>query len=267
MPLNAEIRHTAARLVRGAVRLALRVEVSRLEDELRALREQQAADTQRIIDHLRDLEIRDRRDLYAAGERAAVAESARWAAENLVGARSFGHPHETLRHALSLAPTGGLALEFGVFQGATLRIIAEARGGREVYGFDSFEGLPEDWRVGFPAGAFGVDGLPDVPGATLVQGWFDQTLPGFLAEHPGPVDLLHVDGDLYSSAATVLELVGPRLRPGSIVQFDEYLNYPGWQEHEHRAWTEHVARTGVTFEPVAFTHDHEQVAVRITGTD
>ncbi|WP_409483660.1 class I SAM-dependent methyltransferase [Arsenicicoccus dermatophilus] len=266
MSLRAEIRHTTARLVRGAVRRAVRAEVTRLEDELRALRAQQDADTRRILDHLHGLEIRDRRDLYAAGERVAVAESARWAADHLVGARSFSHPHETLRHALSLAPTGGMALEFGVFQGTTLRIIAEARGGQEVYGFDSFEGLPEDWRVGFPAGAFDVDGLPDVPGATLVQGWFDRTLPGFLAVHPGPVDVLHVDGDLYSSAATVLELVGPRLRPGSIVQFDEYLNYPGWQQHEHRAWTEHVARTGVAFEPVAFTHDHEQVAFRITGS-
>jgi hypothetical protein len=134
-----------------------------------------------------------------------------------------------------------------------------------VYGFDSFEGLPEAWRSGFPAGAFDLDQLPDVPGAELVVGWFDDTVPGFLAEHPGPVSFLHLDADLYSSTRTVLDLVGPRLQPGSIVLFDEYFNYLGWEEHEHRAWREYVARTGTRFEYLGYTIDNEQVIVRVTG--
>ena len=89
-------------------------------------------------------------------------------------------------------------------------------------------------------------------------------LPGFLAEHPGPVDLLHVDADLYSAADTVLTLVGPRLHAGSVVVFDEYFNYPGWQRHEHQAWQEYVERTGTTFSYEAYTYDHEQVVVRVT---
>ncbi len=61
----------------------------------------------------------------------------------------------------------------------------------------------------------------------------------------------------------MLEHVGPRLRPGSIVVFDEFFNYPGWQAHEARAWAEYVAAHQVSFTYEAYTHDHEQVVVRI----
>lgn len=216
-------------------------------------------------DTVHDFEIRTRRDIFAAGEREAVASSAQFARERMTGARTFPHPDATLEHALSLAAPDGLALEFGVYSGRTLKIISAARGGRNVHGFDSFEGLPEAWRAGFPAGTFDVEALPDVPGAELVVGWFDATLPGFLAAHPGPVTFLHLDADLYSSTRIVLDLVGQRLQAGSVVVFDEYFNYPGWEAHEHRAWLEYVARTGTEFEYEAYTIDNEQVIVRVTG--
>ena len=158
-----------------------------------------------------------------------------------------------------------MALEFGVYTGTTLRAIAQARGDGGVHGFDSFQGLPENWRAGFTAGTFDDVEPPEVPGAELVVGWFADTLPTFLEGHAGHVDLLHLDADLYSSTVTVLEHVGPRLRPGSVVVFDEYLNHPGWEEGEHRAWTEYAERAGLTFTYEAFTHDSEQVVVVVTG--
>ncbi|CRK60923.1 hypothetical protein [Alloactinosynnema sp. L-07] len=243
---------------------ALRAEVGRLREELGRQTERTA---DRVIERVSDFEHRARRDMFYAAERDAAADSSRFANETMPQAAQFTHPHQTLEHGLTLAPAGGLALEFGVFTGTTLKIIATARGGEGVYGFDSFEGLPSDWRAGYPAGAFRTDGLPEVPGAELVVGWFDDTLPGFLAAHPGPVDFLHVDGDLYSSAKTVLELVGPRLRTGSVIVFDEFFNYAGWREHEFKAWLEYVAATGVEFQYEAYTTDNEQVVVRITGTD
>ena len=63
----------------------------------------------------------------------------------------------------------------------------------------------------------------------------------------------------------MLDLAGDRLRPGSIVLFDEYFNYPNWEQHEHRAWTEFVARTGTKFEYVGYTVNNEQLIIRITG--
>jgi predicted O-methyltransferase YrrM len=262
--INAVERGTALALdTRVTPRLdALDAQVREQRAQLSAVREELAA-TRRDVEAR---EIRDRRDMIAAGERDAVSSSARFVREAMPGARTFPRPAATLDHALGLAPRGGMALEFGVYTGTTLRAIAAARPGGEVYGFDSFQGLPEDWRAGFAAGAFGDAEPPDVPGAELVVGWFADTLPAFLDAHPGPVDLLHLDADLYSSTATVLEHVGPRLRPGSVVVFDEYLNHPGWEEGEHRAWSEYTARTATGFSYEAFTHDNEQVVVIVTST-
>lgn len=220
------------------------------------------AEVDRVVAELRAVEIRDRRDTLAAAERLAVASTARFVQQEMRRSRHFPYPHETLEHALAIAPREGMALEFGVFTGATLRLIAASRPGA-VYGFDSFAGLPENWRAGFDVGTFGEADPPEVPGAELVVGLFADTLPGFLVGHPGTVALLHVDADLYSSASCVLHHVGPRLAPGSVVVFDEFFNYPCWEQHEARAWQEYVVEHGVAFHYEAYTVDSEQVVVQI----
>lgn len=251
----------------------------RVDDQTAALREEIAALRAELADvvagvqgavteELHAAERRSRRDLVAAGERAAVRSTSRFVEAELRDAVALPDPVATLDHAIAKAPSGGLALEFGVYTGGTLTRIADARAGDPggVAGFDSFEGLPETWRAGFREGVFDdVAVPPDVPGAEIVVGLFADTLPGFLDAHPGPVDLLHLDADLYSSTATVLDLVGPRLRPGSVVLFDEFFNYPGWEQHEARAWREYVGTSGRTFAWEAYTVADEQVAVRITA--
>ena len=62
----------------------------------------------------------------------------------------------------------------------------------------------------------------------------------------------------------MLEHVGPRLVEGSVVVFDEYFNYPGWQAGEHRAWEDFVARSGLEFRYDGYTFDHEQLVVTVT---
>ncbi len=221
-------------------------------------------EAERVITAVQEAEMRERRDIRAAGERAAVLASARFAQEGMPNASLFADAAETLQQALQLAPDDGMALEFGVYTGGTLTVIAQARDGRDVYGFDSFTGLPEDWRSRYPAGAFEVDAVPTIPGAELVVGLFEETLAGFLADHPGPVAFLHLDADLYSSTRTVFDHVGPRLGPGTVVLFDEYFNYAGWEEHEHRAWQEFVAASGIGFRYEGYTQNDEQVVVRVT---
>lgn len=220
----------------------------------------------RVLDRVGESEVRSRRDIIYAGDQEAALQSNRFARQQMVGARHFGDPLDTLRYGLSLAPTGGMALEFGVATGGTLRVIAAARHDDQVYGFDSFDGLPEAWLAGMPAGAFAKDERPEVAGAQLVVGLFADTLPTFLDKHQDMVDFVHVDSDLYSSAKTVLEQVGPRLQPGSVLVFDEFFNYPGWEEHEFRAWREYVEAADVAFSYVAYTYDDSQVVVRITDT-
>ena len=236
-----------------------------LQTHVQSHRESVSADLKRVVDTIREVEAGLYRNVQLAAQRKALDTSAEFMVNNMLKAAAFPHPHATLEHALTLSPKGGLALEFGVFSGTTLRIIADKRGGQKVYGFDSFEGLPEAWRSDFPAGAFAVNEPPQVDGAELVIGWFDATLPRFLERHPGPVDFLHIDCDLYSSTKTVLDLVGSRLRPGSIVMFDEYFNYPGWEQHEAKAWDEFLAKTGMQISYDAYTFNNEQVVARITA--
>jgi hypothetical protein len=96
----------------------------------------------------------------------------------------------------------------------------------------------------------------------LVKGWFDQSLPIWLAQHADDkIAFLNIDSDLYESAKTVLSLVGDRLQVGTIVHFDEYLNYPGWEDGAHKAWREFVQASGVTYTYIAYSR--YGVALRI----
>ena len=170
-----------------------------------------------------------------------------------------------LRFALSRAPAAGLVLEFGVEKGASLRHLAGLTK-RDVHGFDSFEGLPGDW-TGTREGkaAFSLGGkLPKVPpNAKLHVGWFDATLPAFLAANPGPCALLHVDCDIYSSTVTIFSLLKDRIGPGTVIVFDEYFNYPGWRQHEYKAFQEFIAQTGMKYSYLGFSAEKGHVAVVI----
>ena len=242
---------------------SVRAEVAAVHQQLGRLEELVGQVGGGLHDHLTGWERRNRRDVLTAADWDAITTSAQFFREQLGSATAHFHKHDTLRAALREAPADGLFLEFGVASGATLRVIAEHGRAGAVHGFDSFEGLPEHWRSGFGVGAFAAEQLPDVPGAELVVGLFDQTLPGFLAEHDQPVAFLHLDADLYSSTRTVLTALAPRMRAGTVLVFDEYFNFPGWEEHEHRAWTEFVEETGLQFEYLGFTADDEQVSLRL----
>ena len=152
----------------------------------------------------------------------------------------------------NLVNTSGLLLEFGVFSGNTINYFSTKTAG-PVYGFDSFEGLPESWGrtdMNFDKGAFNLNGnLPRVnPNVTLIKGWFNETLPKFLKENQGPITFLHIDCDLYSSTKTIFDLVKGRIAHGCVIVFDELLNYPGWLDHEWKAWWELVDATGLKYE-------------------
>lgn len=140
----------------------------------------------------------------------------------------------------------GLYLEFGVHSGASIRQIAAVTN-NHVYGFDSFEGLPEAWN-GLQAGHFTTGGhLPTVQqNVTLIKGWFNETLPGFVEQHKDPVAFVHIDCDLYSSTKTVFDNLKDRFVVGSIIAFDEIFNYGNelWKFHEFKAFCEFLEETG-----------------------
>jgi hypothetical protein len=179
-------------------------------------------------------------------------------------ARYFADRYELLAAAANAADAEGLVLEFGVFQGRSLNFLAKKMAPRPLHGFDSFEGLPTDWGPR-PAGTFSLGGqLPPVEGnVTLHKGWFQETVPGFLAAHPGPVALLHVDCDLYESARYALDQVADRVVPGSVIVFDEFGGF--FSAHEQQAFLEVVRARGWGTEYLGFT-PWGSVAVRVLST-
>jgi len=146
--------------------------------------------------------------------------------------------------ALKLVSPTGLIAEFGVFRGVTLSLLAKQFYPRIIHGFDSFEGLPEDWRQGYKKGKFNLPAHNSIQfpeNSKLHVGWFNDTIPAFSKEYSEKVALLHIDCDLYSSTKIILDNLGNRLVPGSILIFDEYWNYEGYRDHEYKAFQEFLA--------------------------
>lgn len=166
--------------------------------------------------------------------------------KNVLSLRKPLHYEFAVKEALKKE---GLFLEFGVFQGRSIRAIANLAFPRIVYGFDSFEGLPEDWLRGndiYSKGHFNLEGrLPEVPGnAVLIKGFFDETLEPWLRNNCAPISLLHIDCDLYSAAKHILFSLDNLIQPGTIIIFDELCDwkdsgvYPAWEEGEWKALNE-----------------------------
>jgi hypothetical protein len=170
----------------------------------------------------------------------------------------------TRKMAARRATLDGAVCEFGVALGHSITQIAELFPNRTIHGFDSFEGLPEPFaQVG--AGGYSTLGcLPSVPGTVkLHKGWFEDTLPDFVAELQGPIAYLHIDCDLYSSTKTVLDHLGPHIVSGTVIVFDEYLAFEGWEDHEYKAFQEFIAESGHTYSYIGFSRKLATVAVVI----
>ena len=136
------------------------------------------------------------------------------------------------------ADTEGDILEFGVHTGKSLVVLAEHFQDRCVYGFDSFDGLPDDW-CGSPKGKFKTEPpLIKKHNVTLVSGLFEESVPRFLKEWSGRASLIHVDCVLYRSTMDCLLPILPCCQVGTVVLFDEYYNYPDFEKHEWLAWRE-----------------------------
>jgi tetratricopeptide (TPR) repeat protein len=177
----------------------------------------------------------------------------------------YGERFRVLELALRAAQLDGFVAEFGVYRGASLDFIA-ARHVGPVDGFDSFEGLPAVWTATDGKGKYSTDGaLPTVPPhVRLVVGGFAASLPRDLARTAGPARFIHIDCDLYASTATVLELLAPRIEPGTVIVFDEYFGYAGWAEHEFRAFAQLVAARGLRYRYLALNPFAKQAAVAIS---
>jgi hypothetical protein len=200
--------------------------------------------------------------------RRALMRSVDYVDQHMADAIGLANPRQIIELALASAPPQGHCMEFGVFAGGTIRFIGKRLSDRTVHGFDSFEGLPEPWAgYSFGRRAFDTKGrLPRVPSnVRLHRGWFEDVLPEWLRTHSGPAAFMHIDCDLYSSTRTVLKLLGDRIVPGTIILFDEYFNYPNWEQHEFKAFQEFVAERAIKYRYLAFSRQQALVRIETVG--
>jgi predicted O-methyltransferase YrrM len=196
-------------------------------------------------------------------QRRATAAAADFVTARMPDALYCSGKLDHLTFAFGQAPAG-LALEFGVFKGTTINHLARLAPGRRLHGFDSFTGLPENWKgARYSAVNFDRGGKKPKVAAnvTLIEGWFDKTLPQFLAREAGPIAFLHVDCDIYSSTKTVLDLTAPRLAPGAVIVFDEFFNYKGYELNEYKAFFEFVECFDVAYRFIGYAGQQVSVVV------
>jgi O-methyltransferase len=132
-------------------------------------------------------------------------------------------------------------LEFGVWRGEAtdawrnLNTHSDSR----FVGFDTFEGLPEDWEKNHPKGTFSTGGVVpkiDDTRVSFVKGLFQDTLREFLNTTPLQNRLVvNVDCDLYSATLFVLGTLDKFFQRGTVIIFDDFYS----MNHETKAFIDY----------------------------
>jgi len=137
----------------------------------------------------------------------------------------------SLELGMRLAPNKVWA-QFGVSNGESA--LWMEGGAEELYLFDSFQGLPEDWSSKFPKGHFATT-VPKFSSSKVkvVEGWFEDTVLDYALHRFG---LVHMDADLYSSTKFVLETIN--VFKGQVFVFDEMFGTQECLDNEWRAFQE-----------------------------
>ena len=207
----------------------------------------------------------DARDIQREMRRQALVQTAEYVLMNMKTVPSFDDRWALMEMAIGETVIDGCFTEFGVWKGGSINFIAQ-RTDAQVHGFDSFEGLPEDWVLGYNREHFKVDGMPKVAqNVTLHKGWYEDVIPKFASVNDSKIAFSHIDCDLYSSTKTIFKTLGDRMLPGTIIVFDEYFNYPGWKEDgEFLAFQEYIKNSSVLdYEYIGYTRYAPCVAVKL----
>ena len=175
--------------------------------------------------------------------------------------------HAHFMKALEQIKIEGHWMEMGVRGGRSVEWLLEKYPTQIYHGFDSWEGLPEACDIGgsrfYEPGDMNVP-MPVFPdNIKLYKGWFSDTLPTWIKNNPGPIAFIHIDSDLYSSCKETLEILNDQIVPGTILAFDEFVNFRGtrkmsnWYEHEWRALNEWLVKYKRTVKPVARNYAYQ----------
>lgn len=151
--------------------------------------------------------------------------------------------------------------EFGVWRGASFHFLLQRLG--KGYGFDTFEGIPEDWDDK-PEGSYSSEGnIPEMKGGEFIAGKFEDTLPEFFNDERPKAALINLDADLYSSTLCALTHAFAVIDADTILVFDEFLMNQNWENDEYRALEDFCAEKKCSYEVIALSFFTKQVAVKL----
>jgi O-methyltransferase len=155
-------------------------------------------------------------------------------------------------------------LEFGVATGHSFNwfMTQNSNADSRFYGFDTFDGLPEDWGP-FKKGSFSNNNaLPTIKDnrGKFFKGLFQQTVPTFLKElDNNRRNVLMMDADLWSATLYALTMLAPHLKKGDIIFFDEFVV----PTHEFKAYLDFVQSHYVNFELIAAANNYYFAAFKV----
>lgn len=151
-------------------------------------------------------------------------------------------------------------LEFGVAGGDSLRWWSNTNTNpnTRLWAYDTYEGLPEDYGA-FKEGYFDQKGnFPKIGDDRIkfVKGLFQDTLEKSIKEIDFSLrSIIHVDGDLYSSAMYCLSTLHPHLKKGDLIVFDEF----GVPAHEFKAYLDFITTYYIKLKPIGAINNYLQV--------
>lgn len=174
----------------------------------------------------------------------------------MLGCRRGRYLYELADEAVRRDVPGAL-VDCGVWNGGSTALLSAGAPEREVWAFDSFEGLPEPGDAeldGVGAAAFTGDCLGAEENLRIVvaqygslerlsirKGWFEDTLAP-AAPEIGPIAVLHADGDWYESIKVTLNTLYGQVATGGFIVIDDYFVWEG----ARRATDEFRASHGIT---------------------
>jgi O-methyltransferase len=175
--------------------------------------------------------------------------------------------YDTVAAHFELGAKEILYLEFGVASGSSFFwwMKKNTNPGSLFRGFDTFEGLPEDWG-GFKKGAMAFEQVQMNDGrAEFIKGIFQDSLFPFIESNKSLLStvpkVIHMDADLFSSTIFVLSQLYPYLRKGDIIFFDEF----NVANHEFLAFKIFTEAFYVKLRPVGAVNNFYQTAFVVNG--
>jgi len=153
--------------------------------------------------------------------------------------------------------------EFGVWMGDSFKYLMHSYD--TGYGFDTFVGLPEQWRT-VPKGTYSSYGfIPEIIGGNFIAGKFNDTLPIFFEKTRPLASIINFDADLYSSTKTALNYSASVIDEKTILIFDEFIVNPEWEMDEYRALNEFCKAKCINYEVLAVSLFTKQVVCRLSS--